>query len=135
MAGSSGHDPLWWAKVGRAICQYQHSDPDSVAECVAYHDELIENSPTPQFEPDEFRHLFTTRLTYRAMMDKLIWSLFVFWSPSDSDYYLRPKVTYRYSDRWTVVGGMSLFGGNDEHTFFGQLDDNSNAYVRVRYNY
>ena len=99
------------------------------------YDELIDNSPTPESEPDEYRHLFTTRLTYRALRDKLIWSLFVFWSPSDSDYYLRPKITYRYSDQWTAEAGLSLFGGEDEHTFFGQLDDNSNAYVRVRYNY
>jgi len=99
------------------------------------HDELIKNSPTPQFEPDEYRHLFTTRLTYRAMMDKLIWSAFVFYSPSDKDYYVRPKLTWRHSDQWTFEGGLSLFGGADEHTFFGQLDDNSNAYARVRYNY
>jgi len=99
------------------------------------HDELIENSPTPEFEPDEYRHMFTTRLTYRAMMDKLMWSLFVFYSPSDKDYYVRPKLTWRHSDQWTLEGGLSLFGGADEHTFFGQLDDNSNAYVRVRYNF
>jgi len=99
------------------------------------HDDLIENSPTPEFEPDEYRYLFTTRLTYRAMMDKLIWSLFVFYSPSDKDYYVRPKLTWRYSDQWTLEGGLSLFNGADEHTFFGQLDDNSNAYARVRYNY
>jgi hypothetical protein len=99
------------------------------------HDELIENSPTPQFEPDEYRHLFTTRLTYRALMDKLVWSLFAFYSPSDKDYYLRPKLTWRYSDQWMFEGGLSLFGGADEHTFFGQLEDNSNAYLRIRFNY
>lgn len=99
------------------------------------HDGLITNSATPQFEPDEYRHLFTTRLTYRAMMDKLIWSLFVFWSPSDKDYYLRPKLTYRYSDQWVADFGISLFGGAEDQTFFGQFEDNSNAYARVRYNF
>jgi hypothetical protein len=99
------------------------------------HDQLIENSLAPEFEPDEYRHLFTTRLTWRTMMDHLIWSVFVFYSPSDKDYYLRPKLTWRYSDQWTSDVGLSLFGGAEEHTFFGQLDDNSNAYARVRYHF
>lgn len=99
------------------------------------HDQLIENSLAPEFEPDEYRHLFTTRLTWRTMMDNLIWSVFVFYSPSDQDYYLRPKLTWRYGDQWTSDVGLSLFGGAEEHTFFGQLDDNSNAYARVRYHF
>ncbi len=99
------------------------------------HDRLIENSLYPEFEPDEYRHLFTTRLTYRTMMDKMIWSVFVFYSPNDRDYYLRPKLSYRHSDQWTLDGGVSLFGGADEYTFFGQLDDNSNAYARIRFNF
>ncbi len=96
---------------------------------------LIGNSLAPEFEPDEYRHLFTARLTYRAMLDKLIWSLFVFYSPSDKDSYLRPKLTYRHDDQWTSEVGISLLSGADDHTFFGQLDDNSNAYVRLRYNF
>jgi len=99
------------------------------------HGRLIDHSPTPEFEPDEYRHLFTTRLTYRAMMDKLIWSLFVFYSPSDQDYYLRPRLTWRHSDQWTFDAGINLFGGTSEHSFFGQMDDNNNAYARVRYHY
>lgn len=99
------------------------------------HDELIANSPFPQFETDEQRHLLTNRLTYRAGMDKYTWSLFTFFSPSDSDFYMRPQFVYRHSDQWTVATGGNLFGGNDAHTFFNQLQDASNAYVRVRYHY
>ena len=99
------------------------------------HDALIENSPTPQFEPDEYRHLLTARLTLRAMQDKLSWSLFAFASPSDRDFYLRPVVGYRYSDAWSFTAGANLFGGRENHTFFGQFEDNNNLYVRVRYNY
>lgn len=99
------------------------------------HDELRQNSPYPQYEPDEYRHLLTNRLTYRAGMDKYIWSLFTFYSPSDSDFYLRPAFTYRHSDRWSVSAGASLFGGDDQHTFFKQLQDAGNAYLRVRFHY
>jgi hypothetical protein len=96
---------------------------------------LIDNSPFPEFEPDKYRHLLTNRLTYRAARDKHTWSLFTFYSPSDSDVYLRPVYSYRHSDRWSVTAGGNLFGGRDEHTFFSQLEDASNAYLRIRFHY
>jgi len=81
------------------------------------------------------RYMLTNRLTYRAGMDKYTWSLFTFYSPSDDDYYFRPQFTYRHSDDWSLTAGANLLGGDETHTFFGQLDDASNAYVRVRYHY
>jgi len=104
-------------------------------EHVVDYDELIANSPAPEFEPPENRHVITTRLTYRAMQEKLTWSLFSFWSPNDEDAYLRPVVTYRASDQWTSTLGLNLFAGKDNYTFLGQFEDNTNAYLRVRYNY
>lgn len=99
------------------------------------HSRLIDNSPSPEFEPDEFRHLLTNRLTYRAGRDKHTLSLFTFFSPSDSDFYLRPSYSYGHSDEWSLTAGGNLFGGSDAHTFFSQLQDASNLYLRVRYHY
>lgn len=99
------------------------------------HGELIASSPWPAFEPDVSRHLLTNRLTYRNARDKLTLSLFTFYSPSDRDYYLRPSVAYRRSDEWTISAGANLFAGDRLYTFFGQLEDNSNLYMRVRFNY
>jgi hypothetical protein len=99
------------------------------------HDALVANSPTSQFEPDKYRHVLTNRLTYRTDQDKLTLSLFTFYSPSDRDYYLRPQLSYRYSDKWTLTGGANVFGGQDAHTFFEQFADNGNLYIRIRYNY
>lgn len=99
------------------------------------HDELISSSPFPAFEADELRHLLTNRLTYRAARDRHIFSLFTFLSPSDRDVYLRPVYTYRHDDRWSLIAGGNIFGGDDTHTFFGQLQDASNAYLRVRFSY
>lgn len=96
---------------------------------------LTANSSTPAFEPDRSRHVLTNRLTYRSERDKLTLTLFTFYSPSDDDYYLRPRIDYRQSDRWTFSAGANLFGGERVHTFFGQLEDNSNAYVRIRFSY
>ncbi len=104
-------------------------------EWTLYHDELLGNSPFPQYEPDEFRHLLTNRLTYRVGRDQHTFSLFTFFSPSDRDFYVRPSYTYRHSDQWSLIVGGNLFGGDERHTFFKQLRDASNAYTRVRYNY
>jgi hypothetical protein len=95
---------------------------------------LIANSPAPEFEPDRTR-VVTNRLTWRDARDKLTLSLFTYYSGNDDDYYLRPVVSYRQSDQWTITAGANLFGGAKQHTFFGQLEDNSNAYLRVRFNY
>jgi len=96
---------------------------------------LVENSLFPEFEPDEYRHLLTNRLTYRSGRDKHIWSLFTFFSPSDKDAFLRPVYNYRHSDQWTVTGGANIFGGDESHTFFSQLEDASNIYLRLRFIY
>ena len=99
------------------------------------HDALLVNSPAPAFEPDEYRHAITNRLTYRADRDRYTWSLFTFLSPSDRDFYVRPSLAFRYSDQWTFTAGANLFGGDQPQTFLSQLDDASNAYIRVRFNY
>ncbi len=99
------------------------------------HSALLANSLNPTFEAEKYRHVLTNRLNYRLNQDKVTLSLFTFYSPSDNDYYVRPAISYRYSDQWSFTGGASIFGGEDPHTFFDQFADNSNVYVRVRYNY
>jgi hypothetical protein len=103
-------------------------------ERILDHDAQVDASPDPATEPEKWRTLVTGRLTHRAFRETLISSLFVFWSPNQGDFYLRPNVTWRRDDHWTLAGGFNVFGG-DEDTFFGQLEDNSNGWVRLRYNY
>ena len=84
---------------------------------------------------DELRHVITTRLTYSQLRGDLIWSLFVFASPSDRDAYLRPSLRYRYSDALTVSAGANVFAGSSAETFFGQFERDGNVYLRARYRY
>lgn len=95
------------------------------------YDELRANSPFPAVEPEEIRQVITNRLTYRMARDKHTLSLFSFVSPSDRDFYVRPVYAYRHSDTWLLTAGANLFGGSDPHTFFNQLQDGSNAYLRL----
>jgi len=36
---------------------------------------------------------------------------------------------------WVVDAGVNDFFGREEHSFFGQFENNSNIYVGVRYNF
>ncbi len=84
---------------------------------------------------DENRHLITSRLTWLTHNQNTEWSLFAFYSPTDQDGYLRPKVSYKIDDFWTIEAGGNIFFGEDEHTFFGQFRDNTNAFISLRYGF
>ncbi len=100
-----------------------------------HYDRLRTHSLFPQTEPEQNRQVITNRLTYLTQQDKLTWSLFVFYSPTDEDSYWRPSINYRYNDSWQFILGASVFTGKDPHTFFGQFEDSSNVYSRIRYQF
>jgi len=84
---------------------------------------------------DEFRHLVTLRLTRLLMNQNLRLSLFTFYSPSDNDAYLRPKANYKINDHWSAEVGGNIFLGAQNHTFFGQFEENTNVYTGMRYSF
>lgn len=104
------------------------------AEWMQKYDELISSSPTPQFEAEEIRHLATTRLMYRMRQQTVTAILFAFYSPNDKDAHLRPSLSYKWSDAVAVTAGGNIMFGEDD-TFFGQLEENNNAYFRIRYSF
>ena len=100
------------------------------------YDELAANWPfDPAVQPDRRRHTVTLRLSWRLMRDNLIISAMNFYSPSARDYFLRPGVQYRFDDRLQLNAGIHLFGGRDEHSFYGQFEENSSAWTRLRYSF
>ena len=101
-------------------------------EQTKHYDQFISHSATPETEVDENRQLLTFRLTYRTLQQKLIYSVFNFYSPTDNDGYLKPSVTYRYNDQWLFSAGANLFWGDKRYTFFGQHQQNSNAWLRLK---
>ncbi len=84
---------------------------------------------------DEFRHLLTMRFTKLYSGQTVVTSLFVFFSPSDMDAYLRPGVSYKVTDSWKVTAGANIILGRDEFTDFGTFRRNDNLYMRVRYSF
>ncbi|MBU0681438.1 MAG: hypothetical protein KKD73_08455 [Proteobacteria bacterium] len=84
---------------------------------------------------DEYRSVVTLRLTKLLMNQNLTLSLFTYYSPTDKDCYIRPKVQYKLTDQWRLEGGGNIFIGSDAHTFFGQFEDNTNVYAGVRWSF
>lgn len=99
------------------------------------HDAYLRTLPSGIEAADEGRHVLTIRLTWLTLNQNLQWSLFTFYSPSDNDAYLRPKIHYQIDDHWSAELGANFFLGEDKHTFFGQFEDNSNVYLGVRYGF
>lgn len=99
------------------------------------HDAFLKTLPSNSPKKDENRHVITLRLTKMLMNQNLTLSLFNFYSPSDEDGYVRPKINYKFTDAWQGEIGGNIFYGSKDHTFFGQFQDNSNFYVALRYGF
>jgi len=84
---------------------------------------------------DEFRHVFTVRLTKLLFDQNLTLSFFTYFSPSDLDAYLRPKASYKINDHWSVELGGNVFLGASKTTFFGQFQNSTNIYAGARYSF
>lgn len=101
-------------------------------ERILDHDRYLQSLPGG--EPrDENRHVVTARITKLLKGQTLIPSIFVYYSPSDRDGYLRPKLVWKRSDHQTLELGANLFFGRDDFTFFGQFENNSNVYGSIRF--
>ena len=140
----SGRDPMVRNSEWRALVGFEHELGDDFTGSLQYYTEIIEHydryrdslPPTARSRRrDRCRHLFTLRLTKLLLQQNLTLSFFTYYSPSDEDAHLRPKISYKVTDNWQVFGGANLFFGAHDYTFFGQFKDNSNLYAGIRYNF
>ncbi|MGV6807780.1 MAG: hypothetical protein ACWA5K_07760 [bacterium] len=138
----SGDNPLINNSEFRALAAYEWEVFKETTLNLQYYVEMLSDydaykgSLLPeQKQRDKYRHLVTSRLTWLTLNQNLTTSLVLFYSPSDKDVYLRPRVSYKVTDDWLIEGGANIFSGADEHTFFGQLEDNNNLYIAFRYHF
>lgn len=101
-------------------------------EQIRDYDNFLQGLPAGSPAADEDRHVLTIRLTRFLLNQDLRLSLFTFYSPSDRDAYLRPKIHYKMDDSWSGEIGGNVFIGKENHTFFGQFELNNNVYVGLR---
>ena len=138
----SGDDPLIRNSELRILVGYEQELAKEFTVGIQYYlehmmeyDDYRRTFPAGIPKADEDRHVFTVRLIKLLMNQNLTLSLFAFYSPSDHDAYLRPKIQYRIDDHWSAEAGGNIFVGEDEHTFFGQFEKNTNVYGGVRYSF
>ncbi|TDX51435.1 hypothetical protein [Orenia marismortui] len=98
----------------------------------AYISSLGANYP---YLSEENNEQITLRLTKLFNKQTIRTDLFTFYSLSDKDAYLRPQFSYDWTDNINFSAGANIFLGEQDYTFFGQLEDNSNLYMRMRYSY
>lgn len=120
-----GFERQWWTDFTMGI-QYN-------GEYMADHGMYLRTLPPGSPVMDNVRQVFTTRMTQLLHYQLVNLSLFAFYSPTDEDWHLRPSISYRLSDQFSIAAGANLFGGNKDYTLFGQFVDNSNTYLRFRY--
>jgi len=135
-----GTDPNIPNSQVRLLAGYEHEIVKDLTGSVQYYiehminyDEYLSFVTGPA--ADENRQVLTLRLTQMLMNQNLILSLFTYWSPTDQDGYLRPKVSYKLTDNWKVEVNGNFFFGKNDHTFFGQFADNNNVSCSVRYSF
>ncbi|HEB34498.1 MAG TPA: hypothetical protein ENI18_01445 [Candidatus Aminicenantes bacterium] len=97
--------------------------------------EYVQNLPSTFPQRKEWRHTLSLRLTQLLKYQTLRFSLFIFYSPNEKDYYVNPEVRYDLgSGVWFAAGGIFL-GGEKDYTFFGQFEKNDNVYFILRYEF
>lgn len=97
--------------------------------------EYLASLPSGLPQEDENRQVVTLRLTQLLMQQDLILSLFNFYSPSDSDGYLKLSIKYKVTDELKMELGGNVFYGDKINTFYSQFKTNSNVYTALRYEY
>lgn len=99
------------------------------------YDSYRDTLPAGMNPADRDRHVLTFKVKKLLLNQNLTVELFAYYSPSDGDAYLRPSVSYKLDDHWTIGGGGNIFFGVEEYTFFGQFQRDSNLYAFLRYGF
>ncbi len=134
-----GDNPLIRNSEWRILVGFEHELGRDFTGGIQYYLEYMDDYadykrtlPAGMAKKDRARSIFTLRLTKLLFNQNLTLSCFTYYSPSDKDIYVRPKVSYKVNDHWLVEGGMNLLFGADDYTFFGQLEGNTNAFLGTR---
>jgi hypothetical protein len=130
-----GTDPYVPNSEARAMAGYERQWWSDFTGGLQVYWEGIRNNQPGEYVKDQNYTLATLRLMQMLRYQTVKLSAFAFYSPSDEDAYVRLAVGYDYTDELNLTVGANLFQGSDERTLFGMNEDNSNAFLRVRYSF
>ena len=85
-------------------------------------------------DEEEVQNTMTFLARYDAMRETLHLELFSYIGLKYGDALIRPKVTYDFSDAFSILLGSNIFVG-DERGMFGKYQDNSMIYTKLKYSF
>jgi hypothetical protein len=139
---AAGSDPFIRPSEFRILAGFEKELAHELTGSIQYYLEKIDHYSTYEqavevttHVRDEYRQMLTLRLRKLLLDQNLIASLFVYYSPTDNDGYARPKLSYKLNDDWLLDGGLNLFWGEHDYTFWGRFQKNTNMYIGIRYNF
>ncbi len=85
-------------------------------------------NPLPQNQ-----HLLTFRMRKLSLRQRLNMGIFIFYSLTNKDYYLLPRISYQLNDYWKIDIGGNIFEGDNIGNYWGLFKYNTNAYVGLKW--
>jgi hypothetical protein len=85
-------------------------------------------------DENEFNNMATFLAHYDMLRETLHLELFSYVGLTNSDALIRPKISYDFDDSFNILLGGNIFVG-DRDGQFGQYQDNSMVYAKVKYNF
>jgi len=83
---------------------------------------------------EQYGNTMTFLAHYDALRQTLHLELFCYVGLNYGDALIRPKITYDFSDSFSILLGSNIFMG-DERGMFGRYNNNSMIYMKFKYNF
>ncbi len=83
---------------------------------------------------DEINNMATGLIHYDMLRETLHLELFSYIGLTGEDALIRPKISYDFDDSFNILLGANIFVG-DETGQFGQYQDNTMAYMKIKYSF
>ncbi|MCK5538824.1 MAG: hypothetical protein KAI79_18505, partial [Bacteroidales bacterium] len=83
---------------------------------------------------EEAENTMTFLARYDAMRETLHFEFFSYIGLTGEDALIKPKITYDFEDGFSLLLGANIFIG-EETGRFGQYQDNSMIYTKIKYNF
>lgn len=81
---------------------------------------------------DEIQNMMTLNMNKKFFNDKLIPDVSMSYNITDGDFFITPKVTYKYTDTLEFTFGANIFNG-DPYTIFGLFEQNDQFFLEIKY--
>jgi len=88
----------------------------------------------PMMTDNEINNTATFLAHYDMLRETLHLELFSYIGLTGEDALIRPKISYDFDDSFNILLGANIFVG-DKAGQFGQYQDNTMAYMKIKYNF